>query len=287
MIMITGASGQLGRLVIEALLKKVPSARIAAAVRDPGKVKDLAGRGVAVRRADYDKPETLAEAFEGVDKLLLISSSEVGRRLPQHEAVIGAAKAAGVSLIAYTSILRASDTPLGLGEEHRGTEAAIKASGLPFVLLRNGWYTENYAAGIPAILANGAMYGCAGEGRISSAARADYAQAAAEVLTREGQEGRVFELAGDASYSLSEFAAEIARQSGKAIVYRDLPRDDYKAALAKAGLPGPIAGLLADSDAGAAKGGLFDDGKALSGLIGRPTTPFADTVKAALQNLAS
>lgn len=283
MIVITGATGQLGRLVIQALLQKVPAREIVAAVRSPEKAADLAALGVSVRRADYTDPDSLTTAFAGADKLLLISSSEVGDRVPQHRAVIDAATRAGVSLVAYTSVLRADTSPLGLAAEHKATEALLRASGLPFVLLRNGWYTENYTASVPAALAHGVVLGSAGQGRIASAARADYAAAAAAVLTLDGQAGRVYELAGDASYTLAELAAEIARQSGKAVEYKDLPEADYKAALIGVGLPAVIADLLANSDVGASAGGLFDDGRQLSRLIGRPTTPLASSVGVAMQ----
>ncbi|WP_374479335.1 SDR family oxidoreductase [Zoogloea sp.] len=283
MIVVTGASGQLGRLVIENLLQTVPAAQIVAAVRTPAKVADLAARGVQVREADYNRPETLDTALAGADKLLLISSSEVGSRLPQHRAVIDAAKRAKVGLIAYTSLLRADTTPLPLGAEHKATEQLIAESGLPAVILRNGWYTENYLASIPPALQYGVVLGSAGEGRIASAARADYAAAAAAVLTRDGQAGKVYELAGDESYTLTGLAAEIARQSGKTVAYQNLPEADFKAALLGAGLPEGLAALLAESDIGASKGGLFDDSHQLSQLIGRPTAGLATLVKAALQ----
>lgn len=283
MIAVTGASGQLGRLVMEGLLARVPAENIVAAVRNPAKVADLAARGVVVRTADYAKPETLDAAFAGVDRLLLISSSEVGGRVPQHRNVIEAAKRAGVGLVAYTSILHADTTPLGLGAEHRETEALLRASGLPHVLLRNGWYTENYLASLPAALQHGAFVGSAGQGRIASAARADYAAAAVAVLTGEGQAGKVYELAGDAAYTLAELAAEVSRQTGRQIGYTNLSQAEFRNVLVGAGLPEPIADLLADSDAGAARGGLFDDGRQLSALIGRPTTPLSVLVETALK----
>ncbi len=282
MIVVTGASGQLGRLVIEALLKKVPAAEIVAVVRNPEKVADLAARGVQVRQADYDQPASLVAAFKGADKLLLISASEVGRRVPQHRAVINAAKAAGVGLLAYTSLLHADTSPLPLAAEHKETESLIRASCLPAVILRNSWYTENYTAGIPSALQYGIVLGSAKQGRIASAARADYAEAAASVLTQENQAGRIYELAGDESYTLGELADEIARQSGKSVVYQDLPEGEFKAALLGAGLPDFLATLLAESDVGASKGGLFDDSRQLSTLIGRPTTPLAELLKLAL-----
>jgi len=282
MIVVTGATGQLGRLVITTLLKTIPAADIVAAVRTPSKAADLAALGVTVREADYTRPDTLTTAFAGADKLLLISSSEVGQRTRQHQAVIDAAKTAGVKLIVYTSVLRADTSMLGLAGEHRATETALKASGVPFTVLRNGWYTENYAASIAPALAHGALLGSAQQGRIASAARADYAAAAAAVLTREGQAGKVYELAGDEAYTLADFANEITAQSGKQVIYQNLPEADFKAALIGAGLPEHLAGLLSDSDAGAAEGALFDAGGQLSALIGRPTTPMKTVVAQAL-----
>ncbi|MCB4358271.1 SDR family oxidoreductase [Quatrionicoccus australiensis] len=287
MIVITGASGQLGRLVIEALLQTVPAGEIVAAVRNPEKIADLAARGVQVRVADYDQPASLAAAFAGADKLLLISANEVGRRVPQHRAVIEAATAAGVGLLAYTSILHADSSPLPLAAEHQETEALIRASGLPAVILRNGWYTENYLAGIPTALQYGVVLGSAGAGRIASAARTDYAAAAAAVLTRDDQAGHIYELAGDESYTLAELAAEIAKQSGQAVNYQNLPESEFKAALLGAGLPDFLVTLLAESDVGASKGGLFDDSRQLSQLIGRSTTSLANMVAAQLAATAA
>jgi NAD(P)H dehydrogenase (quinone) len=282
MIIVTGATGQLGRLVIAALLKKTPASNIAAAVRNVEKAKDLAALGVQVRQADYNQPAAWDAALKDADKVLLISSSEIGQRAKQHKAVIDAATRAGVKLLAYTSVLHADTSVLGLAEEHRETEADIRKSGLPSVLLRNGWYTENYTAGISNALSMGAVYGCAGNGRISAAARADYAEAAAVVLTAENQAGKVYELAGDTAFTVAEFAAEISSQSGKTINYVNLPEAEYKKALLGAGLPEFVAELLANSSTGASKGALFDDGHQLSKLIGRATTPLATSVKAAL-----
>lgn len=183
MIVVTGATGQLGQLVVQSLLETVPAGQIVAAVRNPPKAADLAAKGVVVRKADYEDPTTLEAAFAGADKVLLISSSELGKRAAQHKAAIAAAVHAKVKLLVYTSVLHADTSPLGLAKEHLETELAIKASGLPYVLLRNGWYTENYTASVPAALAHGAVMGCAKDGRVSSAARADYAVAAAKVLT--------------------------------------------------------------------------------------------------------
>lgn len=282
MITITGANGQLGRLVIHHLLQQLPARDIVAVVRRPDQARDLEALGVQLRQADYDRPETMAAAFAGTEKLLLISSSEVGRRLPQHEAVIDAARQAGVALLAYTSLLHADSSPLPLAAEHKATEARLQASGLPHVILRNGWYTENYLASLPVALEHGVLLGCAGQGRIASAARADYAAAAAAVLTRPDQAGRIYELAGDSAYTLAELAAEISRQAGKPVRYQDLPEADYRAALLGAGLPEGLAVLLAESDSGAARGGLYDDSHQLSQLIGRPSTPLAAQVAQAL-----
>lgn len=281
MYAITGASGHLGRLALDALLETIDPAQVVALARDPAKLADMAARGVQVRRFDYDAPETLTPALAGARRLLLVSSSEVGKRAPQHQAVIDAAKAAGVGFVAYTSILRADVSPMGLAIEHRATEEALKASGLTHALLRNGWYTENYVQSAPAALAHGALLGSAGEGKISGASRADYAAAAVKVLTGEAA-SKVYELAGDEAFTLAQFAQALAEIAGKPVVYTDLPEADYAAALKAAGLPAPIAEMLAESDAKAAKGSLFDDGRVLSKLIGRPTTPFRQTLAAGL-----
>jgi len=282
MIAITGATGQLGRLVISSLLKKIPADDIIAIVRSVEKAKDISALGVKVRQADYNQPASWDAALQGAEKVLLISSSEIGQRVQQHRAVINAAQRVGVKLLAYTSVLHADTSVLGLADEHRETEAAINASGVPFTLLRNGWYTENYAMGIGAALSLGAVYGCGSDGRISSASRADYAEAAAVVLTSDHQAGKVYELAGDASYTLSEFATEISQQSGKSIPYINLAEAEYKKALLGAGLPESLAELLANSDTGVSKGALFDNGQQLSGLIGRSTSPWQVAVRDAL-----
>lgn len=284
MIAITGANGQLGQLTIDALLRRVPASEIVATVRSAEKGQSLAAKGVQVRIADYSRPETLDAAFAGIDTLLLISSSEVGARAAQHRAVIDAAKRAGVKLLAYTSILHADRSPLGLADEHRQTEAYLKDSGLPFVLLRNGWYAENYTGSVPTALQHQAFLGSAGDGRISWASRQDYADATAAVLTAEAdQAGRVYELAGDQAYTLAELAAEVARQSGEPVVYKDLPEAAYKEVLVGAGLPEAFAGLLADSDVGASQGGLFDDTRQISALTGKPTITLEQSVAAVLK----
>lgn len=282
-LLVTGASGQLGQIVVERLLETVPAGRIVAMVRDGEAGRRFAARGIEVRVADYGQPTTLDAAFAGIGRVLLISSNAIGERLAQHRNAIEAAARAGVGLLAYTSVLHADTSPLGLAEEHRQTEALLRASGVPYVVLRNGWYTENHTAAIPAALAHGALIGSAGEGRISSAARVDYADAAAAVLTSgEDWSGRVIELAGDEAYTLSQFAAELSRQSRRQIAYRNLPEAEYRTALLGAGLPDGLAGLLADSDARAAEGALFDGDRQLGRLIGRPTTPLAESIAAAI-----
>lgn len=283
MYAVTGATGQLGRLVIEALLKSIPAGRIVAAARNPAKAGDLAERGVIVREADYSRPDTLGPALAGVEKLLLISSTEVDGRLPRHRAVIDAAGQAGVSLIAYTSMLHADTSPARLAIEHRQTEEVIAASGLPAVILRNGWYTENHLMALPAALEHGAFVGAAKEGRFSSAARQDYAEAAAEVLATDGHAGKTYELAADQAFTLAELAAEVSRRTGKTIVYNDLSEAAYRDVLTGAALPADLAGLLADADAAASRGALFDNGGALGRLIGRPTTSMQTLVAAALR----
>lgn len=284
-IAITAATGQLGLRVIDQLLKVVPASAVVAVVRNPAKAAALAERGVTVRAADYDDAAALVSAFAGIEKLLLISSSEIGKRVAQHRNAIAAAKTAGVGLIAYTSVLRADTSPLSLAAEHVATEHDIRASGLPFVILRNGWYAENYAASIASALAHGAFVGSAGAGRISGASRADYAAAAVAALTGRAETGRAYELAGDVAFTLADFAAEISRQTGRAIPYVDLPVPEYQDLLRKAGLPEPLAAGLPQWDADASRGALFEDGGELGRLIGHPTTPLADTIREALAAL--
>ncbi|WP_410684138.1 SDR family oxidoreductase [Citrobacter europaeus] len=279
MIAITGATGQLGQHVIESLLKTVPASQIVAIVRNPAKATTLSQQGITVRKADYSDEAALTTALQGIDKLLLISSSEVGQRAPQHRNVINAAQAAHVKFIAYTSLLHADTSPLGLADEHVATEKMLAESGIAYALLRNGWYTENYLASAPAALEHGVFIGAAGEGKIASATRADYAAAAARVISEDGHTGKTYELAGDAGWTLSQLAAELAKQSGKKVVYQNLSEADFAAALKGVGLPAGLADMLADSDTGASKGGLFDDSHTLSKLIGRPTTSLADSVK--------
>jgi len=278
MIALTGATGQLGQFVVEALLKTVPAKEIVAIVRNPAKAEALGKQGLIVRQGDYNDQAALTQALAGVEKLLLISSSEVGQRAAQHRNVINAAKAAGVKFIAYTSLLHADTSPLGLHVEHVETEKLLAESGIPFALLRNGWYSENYLASAPAALAHGVFLGAAGEGKIASATRADYAAAAARVISEEGHAGKVYELAGDKAWTLSDLAALLSEASGKKVVYQNLSEADFAAALKGAGLPDGLAEMLADSDIGASKGGLFDDSQTLSKLIGRPTTSIADSV---------
>lgn len=279
-IAVTGSTGQLGRLVIEALRARVPEGEIVALARDPGKGADL---GVTVRAADYSLPETLPLALQGVETLVLVSSSEVGQRAVQHRNVIAAAKAAGVGRIIYTSLLRADTSPLSLAGEHLDTEAALKASGLRYTILRNGWYTENYTGSIAAALSHGAFVGSAGEGRISAAARQDYALAAAVVATTGGHDGKTYELAGDESFTLADLAAEVSRQTGRDIPYKNLSEAEYSGILTAVGLPAGLAAAIAGWDVGASQGALFHDGGDLAALLGRRSTPFRDTVAAALR----
>ncbi|ELY4522312.1 SDR family oxidoreductase [Cronobacter turicensis] len=283
MIAITGATGHLGQRVIDTLLNTVAAQEIVAIVRNPAKAAALSAKGVQVRAADYGNVAALTAAFAGVEKLLLISSSEVGQRAPQHRNVIDAAKTAGVKLIAYTSLLHADRSPLGLADEHVATEKMLADAGIPYVLLRNGWYTENYLASVPPALEHGVFIGSAGDGKIASASRQDYAEAAAKVLTLDNQAGRVYELAGDNAWTLRDLTALLSKETGKTVAYQNLSEADFAAALAGAGLPEGFAKLLADSDIGASKGGLFDDSRQLSALIGRPTTSLETSLRESLK----
>ena len=278
-IAITGATGQLGRLTVQKLIERQGADGLVALVRSPEKAADL---GVETRAFDYDRPEWLAPALSGIDVLVLISSSEVGKREAQHGAVIDAAKAAGVSRIVYTSILHADTSPMSLAPEHRVTEALLAKSGLKVTLLRNGWYHDNYLGALPAALEHGAMIGAAGEGRISSASREDFAEAAAVAATGEGHEGQTYELAGDTAYTLAELAEVVSEQTGKQIPYVNMTEAEYAEALKGAGLDEGTAQMVAGLDAGASQDALFDDSRTLSRLIGRPTTPVSEAVRKAL-----
>ncbi|MFV2127852.1 NAD(P)H-binding protein [Micromonospora sp. LOL_013] len=296
MITVTGAAGQLGRLVVDELLDSgLPPAQIVAVARNPQKAGDLAARGVQVRHGDYDQPLTLGPALVGTRKLLLISGSEVGRRIDQHRNAVAAAKAAGVDLIAYTSILNADTSSVPLAAEHLATEQMIRNSGLPFVLLRNGWYLENYTGSVlPQALATGSVLGAAGSGRVAAATRADFAAAAVAVLTAPatagsadtaGTAGTVYELGGDEPFTLAELAAEISRHSRREVGYQDLPADVYARALTDAGVPEAFASMLAASDVGISRGDLTTDSGDLARLIGRPTTSLGGALRAALASL--
>jgi NAD(P)H dehydrogenase (quinone) len=281
-IVVTGATGALGRLVIEELLATVPASGIAAVVRDEAKAAPLAARGIELRVADYDRPESLKDAFRAGDRVLLISGSEVGRRVPQHTAVIDAAKAAGVAQLAYTGVLGGPDADFQLADEHKVTERLILDSGLPYTFLRNGWYTENYTANLAPVLEHGAVVANAGDGRVASATRADYAAAAAAVLTGEGHIGAVHELSGDVAWSFAEYAAAVAAATGQEIEYRNVPAAVHQEILVGAGLPEGFAAILVDVDEAIGRGLLAATGRDLARLIGRPTTPLAETVAAAV-----
>lgn len=284
MIAVTGATGHLGRLAVLALLEQgVPAKDLVAIARTPSKAADLAAKGVVVREGDYSKPATIEAALVGVEKLLLVSSSELGQRATQHAVVIAAAKKAGVKLLAYTSILHGERSPLALAGEHLATEQALKATGVPYVLLRNGWYHENYTANLAGSLAHG-FAGSAGEGRIAGAARADFAAAAATVLTTPGHEGKAYDLGG-APFTMAEYVAEVAKQTGKALSYTNLPPDAFRRILVGAGLPAPVADILVDADVQIAKGALDDSSGDLARLVGRPLVPLSASVATALEAL--
>jgi NAD(P)H dehydrogenase (quinone) len=281
-ILVTGASGHLGRLTVLALLDRgVEPGSIVATARDLTAIKDLADLGVETRHADYDDPASLDAAFAGVDRILLVSSNAVGNRAEQHRNVVDAAARQGISLVAYTSVLRADTSSLGLAEEHLATERHLAEAGVPHLLLRNGWYLENYTENVAPALESGAVYGAAGDGRVSAAARADYAEAAAVALI-DGTPGQVHELGGDAAFTMAEYAAAVTAASGTEVAYNDLPAGDYAAVLETAGVPSHYAQLLADSDRGLADGDLLETSGTLGRLIGRPTTPLPDALRAAV-----
>jgi NAD(P)H dehydrogenase (quinone) len=285
-IVITGATGHLGRLAVEALLRRgVAAGRIVATGRRTETLDDLAARGVAVRRADFEDPQSLREAFAGAERLLLVSSSEVGRRAHQHANAIQAAKDVGVGLIAYTSIPKADRSTLILAQEHRATEELLAGAGVPHVVLRNSWYIENYTGQLPVYLQHG-IAGAAGDGRISAATRADFADAAAAVLVDEGHAGAVYELGGQA-FTLRELAQVVSDASGQQVDYTDLPVEQYTRVLVGAGLPEPVATVFADGDRGAAQGELLVDPAELEKLLGRPATPLAEAVATAVAALRS
>ncbi len=280
---ITGATGALGRIVVRLLRDRHPDCAVVALVRDPGKADELAALGAQVRPFDYDRPETLRPALDGVDTLLLISGNAVGERERQHRAVIEAARDSGVGLIAYTSVLRAGETTLAIAAEHKATEAVLKEVGVPFVLLRHGWYCENYVFRVQAAVASGTLPHCTGTGRISAAPRADFAEAAVAILTAaEPQAGKVYELAGSTSFSFDELAAMAARISGKLIEAVNLAKPAFEAAIVAMGMPAFVAGLIAKSDHGASEGGLLEESGTMERVIGRPTVPMEDVLAAAL-----
>ncbi|MFM9611496.1 SDR family oxidoreductase [Streptomyces niveiscabiei] len=281
-ITVTAATGNLGRLVVHALLARgVAPGGIVAAVRDPRKAADLAALGVEVREADYGRPETLVRAFDGAERLLMISSSAAGARIEQHRNVVEAA--AGVPHLVYTSAAYADSVPIAMNAEHAATEEAIRASGVPFTILRNNWYLENTTGDLGRVLANGVILGASGEGRLSAASRADYAEAAAVVLTSGDYLGTTWELAGDHPFTMAEMAAEVSRQSGREVVYRDLPQDEYAGLLAKFGVPEVFATMLAERDAAISRDEFVVEGGDLARIIGRPTTTVAEAVSVALK----
>ena len=279
---VTGATGKLGRLVLDDLLEQANPADIVALARDPSALSEYAQKGIDVRKADYDDPASLKAALQGVDRVLLISGNAVGQRERQHGNLIDAAKEAGVSYLAYTSILKGDKSRLALAPEHVATEKLLAQSGLNYDVLRHGWYSENYTMGLAPSLESGKIFGAVGDGRLSTATRADFAAGAAAALLR-GKGGDVYELAGDHSFTMREFAEEVSRQSGRKVEYVNQAESDYAKTLEGAGLPPPVAAMLASTSALSGEGELYDESKALSRLSGRPTTPIRETIGEALK----
>lgn len=279
--LVTGASGQLGRRAIDHLANLVAKDDIVALVRSDQASADYGLTGIATRRGDYDDVAALTAAFAGIDRLLLVSSSAIGERARQHGNVIAAAKAAGVGFIAYTSVLHAQSSGMILAQEHAATETLLAQSGIPHTLLRNGWYTENLVLTAAHDLNLGQRFGAAKDGKFSLASRQDFAEAAAVVLAG-GHDGEVLELGGDTGITLAEYATQLSTIAGKPVAYVDVPEATFRDALTRAALPEGFAAVLADTDSRAAEGWLYDGSKTLSALIGRPTTPVASTIKAAL-----
>ncbi|MCD2441405.1 SDR family oxidoreductase [Agromyces sp. SYSU K20354] len=283
-ILVTAASGQLGSLVVEALLERgAAPADLVATARDTAKIEPLAARGIRTAVLDYDRPETIAAALDGVDTVLLISGSEPGKRAAGHQNVIDAAKAAGVAKLVYTSVAKASTADLALAPDHKATEEGIAASGVPAVILRNNWYLENYAADVSRAASTGIIAASVGDGRVAGATRADFAAAAATVLLEDGHLGRVYELGGDAAFDYDELAAAASAVLGRDVVYQRLTRDEHVTALEGAGLDAGIAGFVAALDDGIRRGVLADTDGTLSRLIGRPTTPLVDGLRAVVE----
>lgn len=274
---VTGASGQLGRVAISLLATR--NLRVIAGARDPQKVEDLTALGVEARHCDYDQPDTVFQALEGVDRVLLVSSSEVGKRTTQHRAVIDAARARNVSLVAYTSILQAATSPLILASEHKATEEMLAVSGIPHVLLRNAWYSENFQMGVPMALEHGAVYTAAGSGRFSPATRQELAEGAVAALTAPVTEQQtIYELAGSSSFSLPELAATLSLRSGWKVECVNMAEGDYAAMLKSVGVPAVFADILAQSEVMAEQGAHCDEGRALERLIGRAPLALAELV---------
>lgn len=278
-IAITGAAGQLGRLVVDELKRQMEDFGIVAIVRSAPKAQDL---GVEIRVADYDEPDTMEKTLIGIDRLLLISGSEVGKRITQHSNIIQAAKKAGVKWIVYTSLLHADSSSLSLAGEHVATENLLKTSGIPHTILRNGWYTENYTGSVHAAVNAGALLGSAGEGKISAAARIDYAVAAARVISNDAYIGKTFELSGDLYFTLADLAAEVSKQTGKNVIYKNLSEQEYVETLLGFGIPDQLAHAIAGWDVSASKGDLFNQGHDMSAIIGRDTTSLSESIKNAL-----
>lgn len=281
-LLVTAASGQLGRLVVDALLQRgVPASDIVAGVRTPSKADDLSARGVSVVEFDYARPETLAPVLTGVDRVLLISGTDADR-VSGHRNVIAVARDAGVGRLVYTSAPRVDEIDYALGADHKATEEAIAASGLSATVLRHNWYTENYLDAVARAADTGEIVAAVGDARVASASRRDYAEAAALALITDDLAGQTLEVGGDVAWTYDELAQAATEVLGRPVTYTAVTIEQLTAGLEAAGLDAGTAAFVAGIDDAIARGALSQTDGTLSRLLGRPTTPLVDGLREGL-----